>query len=230
MKIEEIFAEKSAQLGIDLSLSQMSKFMHYSDFLKEVNQLYNLTSIIDDEGIYHKHFLDSISLLEWIDLKDKKILDIGTGAGFPGVPLKIVETHADVVLLDSNHKKIEFLNQLINHLSLEKIATVYARVEDYSPAQLFDFVTSRAVAKLSILFELSYPKLKVGGTIVAYKGEKYKEELEGSETLFKELGVSYDVKKASLESTSHYFVLIKKNSEANLKQRNYAQMMKNPLW
>lgn len=230
MKIEEIFVEKSAQLGIKLSSAQVSQFRLYSDFLKSVNQLYNLTSITDDEGIYHKHFLDSISLLEWDDLKGKSILDIGTGAGFPGVPLKIVQTESKVVLLDSNHKKIDFLNHLIGELRLEGISTIYSRAEDYQPEQLFDIVTSRALAKLSTLFELSYPKTKVGGTIVAYKGEKYKEELEGSEDSLKRLGISIEVRQASLDSMSHYFVLFRKRNEGNLKPRNYAQMIKNPLW
>ena len=230
MKIEEIFIKKAAQLGIKLSTLQLTKFKQYCDLLKEVNQLYNLTSIMDEEGIYIKHFLDSITLLEWVDVKNKRILDIGTGAGFPGIPLKIVESNTDVVLLDSNHKKIEFLKNLIHQLELKGISTQYSRVEDYLPNQSFDLVTSRAVAKLSILFELSYPKLKVGGTMVAYKGEKYKEELEGSEALFKNLGISYDIKKASLDSMSHYLILFKKSIDGNLKSRNYAQMMKNPLW
>jgi 16S rRNA (guanine527-N7)-methyltransferase len=230
MKIEEIFKEKSAQLGIELTSNQLNKFKLYCDRLKEENQKYNLTSIEDDEGIYLKHFLDSISLLEWLDLKDKTVLDIGTGAGFPGVPLKIAENNADVFLLDSNHKKIEFLEQLISHLGLEGITSVYARVEDYLPEQLFDVVTSRAVGKLSVLFELSYPKLKVGGMVVAYKGEKYKDELNGSEAILKRLGVSFEVKKANLEGMSHYFVVFKKMNQGNLKPRNYAQMVKKPLW
>jgi 16S rRNA (guanine527-N7)-methyltransferase len=230
MKIEEKFVKNLAQIGVDLTASQIHLFMVYCEELKKASQLYNLTSIKDDDGIYNKHFLDSISLLEWLELKNKSLLDIGTGAGFPGVPLNIVVSDLDVVLLDSNRKKIEFLDHLIEVLNLTNIKTKYSRVEEYQPEKLFDVVTSRAVAKLSVLFELSYPKVKIGGEIVAYKGDNYEEELKGSELLFKKLGITHKIFKATLDDFNHHLIVLKKNSSQVLNRRNYSQIVKNPLW
>lgn len=230
MKIEEIFAQKAARFGVDLSSHQIAQFNTYYQQLIAVNQLYNLTSIKDRTGVYHKHFLDSISLLEWVDIKQQRVLDIGSGAGFPGIPLKIAEPNFDVILIDSNHKKIEFLNNLIKQLDLKKISTLHSRVEDYHPENLFDIVISRAVSKLSVLFELSFSKLKTGGKMIAYKGVRYQEEIAGSEKLFEKLGIRYELHKASLDSMHHYFIVIHKNYDVSLKSRAYAQIVKNPLW
>jgi 16S rRNA (guanine527-N7)-methyltransferase len=230
MKIEEFFLQQTQKLNINLTHHQVSQFKIYCDYLIEVSQLYNLTAIKDEEGIFIKHFLDSISLLEFLDLKDQRVLDIGTGAGFPGVPLKIAQPDVEIVLLDSNNKKIEFLQKLIEKLDLKSIYTVHSRVEEYLDSKRFDVVTSRAVAKLSTLFELSYPWAKKGGLIVAYKGRNLDLELRDSKHIFELYDISYEIHKASIESMDHQLILMKKNSDKELKQRPYSQILKTPLW
>lgn len=230
MKIEEFFLQQTQKLNIKLTHDQVSQFKIYCDYLIEVSQLYNLTAIKDEEGIYIKHFLDSISLLEFVDLKGQRVLDIGTGAGFPGVPLKIAQPDAEIILLDSNNKKIEFLQKLNEKLGFKNVFTVHSRVEEYLDSKQFDIVTSRAVAKLSTLFELSYPWAKKGGLIVAYKGKNLDQELLDSQHTFERYNISYEIHKASIESMDHQLVLMKKNSDKELKKRPYAQILKTPLW
>jgi 16S rRNA (guanine527-N7)-methyltransferase len=230
MKIEEFFLQQTQKLNIRLTHHQVSQFKIYCDYLMEVSQLYNLTAIKDEEGIFIKHFLDSISLLEFLDLKNQRILDIGTGAGFPGVPLKIAQPETEIILLDSNNKKIEFLQKLIEKLDLKNISTVHSRVEEYLDSNLFDVVISRAVAKLSTLFELSYPWAKKDGLIIAYKGKNFEQELRDSKLIFEQYNISYEIQKATLESMDHQLILMKKNSDKILKPRPYSQILKMPLW
>lgn len=230
MKIEEFFLQQVQKLNVRLTHHQVSQFKIYCDYLMEVSQLYNLTAIKDEEGIFIKHFLDSMSLLEFLDLKNQRILDIGTGAGFPGVPLKIAQPDTEIILLDSNNKKIEFLQKLVEKLDLKNISTVHSRVEEYLDSKLFDVVTSRAVAKLSTLFELSYPWAKKGGLIIAYKGKNFEQELRDSKHIFEQYSISYQIQKASIESMDHQLILMKKNSDKILKQRPYSQILKMPLW
>jgi 16S rRNA (guanine527-N7)-methyltransferase len=230
MKIEEIFVSEATQFGVILSPVQLQQFKTYYEYLIEVNQSYNLTAITDLEGVYFKHFLDSISMLEWVNIKKKSILDIGTGAGFPGIPLKIIEPDCDITLIDSNQKKITFLNELIEKLDLQNIKAVHKRVEELDSATQFDLVVSRAVARMSILFELAYPKIKMGGSLIAFKGKNYSEELTGSNRALKELDVSVEIKSASLSQRDHHLVLMKKNSNQLIKNRHYSQISKTPLW
>lgn len=230
MKIEELFLQQTQKLNVRLTHHQVSQFKIYCDYLMEVSQLYNLTAIKDEEGIFIKHFLDSISLLEFLDIKNQRILDIGTGAGFPGVPLKIAQPETEIILLDSNNKKIEFLQKLIEKLDLKNIFTVHSRVEEYLDSKLFDVVTSRAVAKLSTLFELSYPWAKKGGLIIAYKGKNFEQELRDSKLIFEQYNISYEIQKATIDSMDHQLIFMKKNSDKILKQRPYSQILKMPLW
>jgi 16S rRNA (guanine527-N7)-methyltransferase len=230
MKIEEIFVSEAAKFGVNLSPVQLQQFKIYYEHLIEVNQSYNLTAITDLEGVYFKHFLDSISMLEWENIKDKSLLDIGTGAGFPGVPLKIIEPDCHITLIDSNQKKIKFLNELIEKLDLKNIKAVHKRVEELDSATQFDLVVSRAVARMSILFELAYPKIKMSGSLIAFKGKNYYEELNGSDRFLKELDVLVEVKSASLSQRDHHLVLMKKNTNQPIKIRHYSQISKTPLW
>lgn len=182
--LEEKILKGAADQGIQLDENAAALYLKYMDLLLEWNQKVNLTAITEPEDIITKHFLDSISILPYIKKKYQifNMLDVGTGAGFPGVPVKIADPEINVVLLDSLNKRINFLNTLINELGLQAITAVHGRAEDFAQKpefrEKFDLVVSRAVAKLSVLSELCLPFVKVGGIFVSYKGPKAPEEME----------------------------------------------------
>ena len=169
------------ELGIELTEEMLQKLNDYADFLLEYNTHTNLTAIKTKEEVYLKHFYDSLTLTKIANLKEGTLLDVGTGAGFPGLVLAIVFPDLEVTLLDSNNKKITFLNECIAKLQIKNAHTVYSRAEDYTKIhrESFDFVTSRAVANLRILLELNIPALKVNGHFFVMKGN-LEEELEKS--------------------------------------------------
>ena len=188
MNIEE-FIKSVSSLGINLSEDMLDKLSIYAEFLIEYNEHTNLTAIKDKESIYLKHFYDSLTIIKAIDLNNQNTLvDIGTGAGFPGVVLKIVYPHLDVTLIDSNNKKIEFLRQLIKKLGLENINALNVRSEEYALNNLdkFDIVTAGAVTTLPALIELCLPLVKQDGYFIPLKG-KIEEELEISKNILKVL-------------------------------------------
>lgn len=167
---KEDFIRELKKVGIILTEEQLKKLEIYKDFLIEYNTHTNLTAIKEENGIYLKHFYDSLTMSEYIK-KNMKVLDIGTGAGFPGMVLAILNEDSDFVLLDSNNKKTTFLNLLKEKLDLKNVEIVYARAEEYvhHHKEEFDIVTSRAVADLRILAELSLPALKTGGKFIPLK-------------------------------------------------------------
>jgi len=180
------FIKELEKINIKPSNEQLEALNIYKEMLTLYNKKFNLTAITDEEGIYLKHFYDSLTITKVIDLnKDLKVLDIGTGAGFPGLVLKIFFPNLKVTLLDSNHKKIAFLNEVINKLQLQDIMCLYSRVEDLNDEyrESFDIITSRAVAHLRILLELSFPYLKVNGYFIPLKGDAKTEIGESLSTL-----------------------------------------------
>lgn len=231
----ETFIKELNKLNIKITKDQLTKLSKYKDMLIEYNQKFNLTAIKTEEEIYLKHFYDSLTLIKVVDLtRNLKLLDIGTGAGFPGLVLKIVFPSLNVTLLDSNNKKITFLNTVIKELDLKDITSIYGRAEnlDIKYREYFDIVTSRAVSNLRILSELSIPYLKVNGLFLPMKGV-ITPELKESEATIKILNSEIiSVKEFTLpfENSNRSIAIIKKNSKTNsIYPRAYDKIVKKPL-
>lgn len=179
------------ELKIKLNEEQKDKFYTYMNMLIEWNEKINLTAIIEPEEIILKHFIDSLTISKYIQ-KNSYVADIGTGAGFPGIPLKIIRDDLNIVLVDSLNKRIKFLDNVIEQLNLKKIKTVHARAEEFGQnkqyREKFDVVTSRAVANLSTLSEYLIPLTKINGKILCMKGPAVKEEIEKGENAIEILG------------------------------------------
>lgn len=177
----EGFERGLAELGIALSEEQKTQFLQYYALLVEWNSFMNLTAITEFDQVITKHFLDSLSLVKVCDVAQAgRILDVGTGAGFPGMPLAILCPQTEFVLLDALRKRIDFLNEVIADLGLTNVTAVHARAEDYARdnRDTFDLAVSRAVADLRVLSELALPMIKVGGAFLAMKAEDCTEEVE----------------------------------------------------
>lgn len=179
------FQHGLSELNIELTDFQTDQFLRYYELLIEKNKVMNLTAITDFQDVIEKHFIDSLSLIKAIpDLKDQKVLDLGTGAGFPGIPLKIVFPDLDMVLLDSLNKRILFLNDVIRELGLKKIAAIHGRAEEigrkHEFRQKFDLCVSRAVSNLASLSEYCLPFVRIGGQFISYKSADADEEINRS--------------------------------------------------
>ncbi len=188
-----ILIDGCAQMGITLSEEQKEQFIKYYCMLYEKNKVMNLTAVTEWDEVQIKHFLDSLLLKEVTDLSaDRKVLDLGTGAGFPGIPLKIAFPNLHISLADSLNKRIRFLDEVINELGLKNIETIHARAEDLGRRkgyrESFDLVVSRAVANLSSLSEYCLPFAKTGGLFISYKSSEIDEELESAKNAIKILG------------------------------------------
>lgn len=190
------FYKDIEELHIILSDSQIEQFLLYYEMLVEKNQVMNLTAITEFDEVLKKHFVDSLSLVKAYDLNRSDIeislIDIGTGAGFPGIPLKIAFPHLKITLMDSLNKRIDFLKEVIDTLELDGIDAIHGRAEDYAkPDRLreqYDLCVSRAVANLSTLSEYCLPYVKVGGKFISYKSEKIVEEMKDAEYAINILG------------------------------------------
>jgi len=212
----EKFRQGLANLKLELTEKQIEQFLKYYEMLIEKNKVMNLTAITEYDEVIEKHFLDSISLCQVYDLsKSVKILDMGTGAGFPGVPLKIAFPEVEITLADSLNKRIKFLNEVVEELGLEKVTTIHARAEELARnkehRENYDLVVSRAVANLSTLGEYCIPFVKMGGNFISYKSGEIDEELNAAKNAVKILGGQIkDVYKFDLYDQKRSFVMIEK--------------------
>lgn len=186
--------EDLKQWNIELNDKQTEQFVRYYELLIEWNEKINLTAITERSDVLKKHFLDSLSLIKCIDdtLDNKSLLDMGTGAGFPGIPLKIVFPELKVTLVDSLNKRVDFLNLVIDELGLTNIEAIHSRAEDLAQdenyREQYDFVVSRAVANLASLSEYCIPFVKVGGYFIPYKTENASEEIDNARNAIGILG------------------------------------------
>ena len=205
-------------IGIELSDEQLEQFLTYYEMLIEKNKVMNLTAITDFDEVLEKHFEDSLSLIQAVDLeKSQAVIDLGTGAGFPGIPLKIAFPNLQITLADSLNKRILFLDDVIRELGLTGIDTVHGRAEDLAKnsdyREKFDLCVSSAVANLSTLSEYCLPFVKIGGKFISYKAGECDEEVAASKSsIFLLGGKISDIKKFELGESGRAFVIIDKVS------------------
>ncbi|KRQ85950.1 Ribosomal RNA small subunit methyltransferase G [Caloramator mitchellensis] len=236
--MREILIIGARNYGIELDEEKVEKFLKYMELLKSWNEKINLTAITDDIEIIKKHFLDSISIVKSNLIKDDaSIIDVGTGAGFPGIPIKIIKPNTKVVLLDSLQKRVNFLNEVIKELNLKGIEAVHSRAEDAAKSEKyrekFDISTARAVAHMSILSEYCIPFVKVNGHFIALKGPTVDEEINESRNAIGTLGGKL---KSIIETTipeydvNHKLIIVEKIKETDKKYpRKPSQIEKKPI-
>lgn len=229
------FNKLLANINIELSDRQLEQFESYFKFLVEYNEYVNLTAITEEEDVYIKHFYDSILVGQVLDLTTvNSICDVGSGAGFPSIPLKIVYPHLNVTIVDGLDKRITFLKQLVSKLGLTNVNLVHGRAEEYAKdhRESFDMVTARAVARANILNELCIPLVKVGGNFVSMKGKNAEEEINE--------GNSLSILKGKIINQAEYYLPKEESKRVlivinhfekcpNKYPRAFASIKKNPL-
>lgn len=234
----EQFQKDLNLLDLQLTNEQIGQLIRYYEMLAEWNGFMNLTGITDYEEVLKKHFIDSLSLVRIFDVSGKcNVIDVGTGAGFPGLALKIAFPWMEMTLLDSLNKRIRFLNAVIDELELKGVYTLHGRAEDYARSEKyrerFDLCVSRAVAHLATLSEYCLPFVRVGGHFVSYKSDKVHEELEDSKKAIFLLGGSIDRHEEFVLPDSDIFrsliCIVKKNPTSDQFPRKAGTPTKDPL-
>lgn len=235
--MKEFLKKSASALSIELTDEMLEKFQIYFDFLLETNKSLNLTAITEMKDVVLKHFVDSISIVSYFDLKDKKVIDVGTGAGFPGIPLAILNPDTEFVLADSLKKRLYFIDQVTEKCDLKNVTTVHSRAEDLGQDTMyrerFDYCVSRAVASLPVLLELCIPFVKQNGYFVSYKSETLQQELGQAKHAMQELNCSlYQEYSYTLPETDYYRVLAAFSKNGPLKKkypRQAGKPKRNPL-
>ena len=226
------FLNDSESIGIQLTDTMLKQFETYYDYLINQNEIMNLTAITDKEEVYLKHFFDSLWLTKVDSFDNAKLLDVGSGAGFPSLPLKIINPSIKVTIVDALQKRIDFLNRLSEKLSINDNKLIHGRIEEFIMKNYFDFVTARAVARLNILTELCLPFVKVGGKFIAMKSINYEEELHEAKNAIEKLGgVIEEVIEYPLEEgLNHVLIVIKKvRNTTGFYPRIFSLIKKKPL-
>ncbi|MDF9867343.1 16S rRNA (guanine527-N7)-methyltransferase [Bacilli bacterium PM5-3] len=232
---KEQFIDELKKINISLTSYQLEQFDKYFKVLVEWNEKMNLTSITEEEEVYEKHFYDCLLVSQSYDFNNQKICDVGAGAGFPSVPLKIVYPDLDITIVDSLDKRIKFLNVLSDELNLDNFRAVSQRAEEFAQdnREAYDLVLARAVARLNILVELCLPLVKVDGYFVALKGKQALEELDEAKLGIEKLGanlISKDKYQLISDYSTRYMLKYKKVKPTDKKYpRNYSQIKKKPL-
>ena len=238
MELKQILKDGCSQIGFHMDDKAIQQFMIYKDLLLEWNQKMNLTAITEEKEVIIKHFIDSISCTKIKELKNSgKIIDVGTGAGFPGIPLKVIYPDLKLTLLDSLNKRINFLKEVCFQLELPDVEFVHGRAEDYGQdknyREVYDYAVARAVAPLNVLVEYCLPFVKVGGYFICQKGPALDEELLEAEKSIKIIGGKVaDKKSISLPYTeiTHNILVIEKIKETSTKYpRKAGKPTKNPI-
>ena len=230
--MEKTLWEGLPRLGLELKEDSVKTLCRFGEAVVEKNQVMNLTAITEPDQVAKLHLLDSISLLTLLDLKDKTMIDVGCGAGFPGVPVKIACPEVKLTLLDSLGKRMHWLEEILPTLGVEA-ECITARAEEAvaSRREQYDVATSRAVARLNILLELTAPYVKVGGHVLAMKGTAAMEELEEAKKAIKTLGLKLvKVAQFPVDGTAHTVIVLKKIAPTPAKYpRRFAKIKQNPL-
>jgi 16S rRNA (guanine527-N7)-methyltransferase len=224
------FIKRISDLGIEVSDLQLEKFETYFKLLIEWNNKINLTAITEEHEVYVKHFYDSICLVKAIDINDQTLLDVGSGAGFPSIPLKILFPSLKVTIIDALAKRINFLDLLVKELDIT-VELIHGRAEEYSQKNSYDLVTARAVANLRVLSELCIPFVKKDGYFLALKGPKHIEEIEQSQNAFKILGGKLiDTIVYTIDDQERSIIKVLKIKPTNMKYpRMFSKIKKSPL-
>lgn len=217
----------------DLNQKQIEMFEKYLSLLLEWNEKFNLTAITDKDQIEEKHFVDSLYLLKYISLKEKTLLDVGSGAGFPGIPLAIAEPTAKITLLESNSKKVSFLKEVVKQLQLTNVEIIQGRAEELNLREKFDHVTARAVKELNVLLEISFYMVKVGGSFLAYKSSNVENEIGNASHAFKCLAIKtskkYEYCLPKSKDTRVLLEILKETKTQKKYPRHYSEIVKQPL-
>ncbi|MBQ7344969.1 MAG: 16S rRNA (guanine(527)-N(7))-methyltransferase RsmG [Oscillospiraceae bacterium] len=220
------------QLGLELAEDTCRKLCAFGEAVVEQNKVMNLTAITEPDQVAKLHLLDSLSVLKAADLQGKRLIDVGCGAGFPGVPVKIGCPEADVTLLDSLGKRMAWLERILPQLGVQATC-VTARAEEHAAScrETFDYATSRAVARLNVLLELTAPFVKVGGAVLAMKGAAAREELAEAKGAIEKLGLRLEqVLDFPVDGTAHSVIVLRKVKPTPPKYpRAYAKIKKMPL-
>jgi 16S rRNA (guanine527-N7)-methyltransferase len=192
---KRLLGEGAEALGVSLDDEKLEKIIEYGRLIVEWNEKINLTAITDEEGIIIKHFLDSLSIMRFIERPGKSVIDVGCGAGLPGIPLKLADESLTVTLLDSLEKRVKFLEHVIARLSLKGIRAFHGRAEDFGVKadfrERFDYAVARAVAELAVLCEYCLPFVRIGGYFIAMKGPSSGDEIDAAKKAISLLGGEY---------------------------------------
>ena len=232
-KMEQTLSQQLPLYGLELPEEIRKKLCDFGAAMVRQNEVMNLTAITEPEQVAKLHLLDSLTVLRCADLRGKSLIDVGCGAGFPGVPLSIACPEAKITLLDSLAKRMNWLQTVLPELGISNARCVTARAEEAVAAcpETFDFATSRAVARLNILLELTAPYVKVGGAVLAMKGSAAREELEAAKTAVKKLGLKVEkIQDFEIDGATHSVIVLRKVSPTPPQfPRRYSKIKQAPL-